>query len=99
MTAESQLYSSQVAFLTKALEELAKKAKLRKAPELFISKNERLASVNVFQNRISVGEHLLSLWAEGKFSDSDVEATLAHEIGHLMDFRRDSKSSKGFSQS
>jgi Zn-dependent protease with chaperone function len=93
LNAESQLYNNQVAFLTKTLEELAKKAKLRKTPDLYISKHERLANVNVFQNRISVGEHLLSLWAEGKFSDSDVEATLAHEIGHLMDFRHDSKSS------
>ncbi|MCW4017627.1 MAG: M48 family metalloprotease [Candidatus Bathyarchaeota archaeon] len=93
MKSKSQLYSNQVAFLTKVLDELARKAKLKKTPELYISKHERLASVNVFQNRISVGEHLLYLWAEGKFSESDVEATLAHEIGHLMDFRRDSKSS------
>jgi Zn-dependent protease with chaperone function len=75
------------------LGELAQKAKLHKAPDVCISKNERFASVNVFQKRISVGEYLLSLWKKGKFSDEDVEATLAHEVGHLMDFRRDSRSS------
>jgi Zn-dependent protease with chaperone function len=35
----------------------------------------------------------LSLWREGKFDEKDIEATIAHEIGHLMDFRRDSRSS------
>jgi Zn-dependent protease with chaperone function len=79
--------------MTQVIEELAKKAKLLRTPELCVSKTERLASVNVFQNRISVGEHLMSLWREGKFDDNDVEATIAHEIGHLMDFRRNSRSS------
>jgi len=92
LTSDSQR-SQQLAFLKQALEELAKKAKLRRTPELFISKHERLASVNIFQNRISIGEHFLSLWNEGKFDDKDVEATIAHEIGHLMDLKRDSRSS------
>src|SRR5512136_2411735 len=74
------------------LGELAQKAKLGKAPDIWISKNERFASVNVFLKRISIGENFLSLWKQGKFSDDDVEATLAHEVGHLMDFRRDSSS-------
>ncbi len=74
------------------MSELAKKAKLKRVPELCISKNERLAHVNIFQRRISVGEYLCSLWKEDKFSDKDIEATLAHEIGHLMDFRRTSGS-------
>ena len=79
--------------MTQTIEELSKKAKLRRVPDLCVTKSERLASVNVFQNRISIGEHLLSMWQEGKFDDKDVEATIAHEIGHLMDFRRDSRSS------
>ena len=74
------------------MQELSKKAKLKKVPELCISKNERLANVNIFQRRISVGEYLCSLWKVDKFSDKDIEATLAHEIGHLMDFRRTSGS-------
>jgi len=89
---ESEDSSEQVAFMKQKLGELAQKAKLGKAPDIWISKNERFASVNVFLKRISVGEYFLSLWKQGKFSDDDVEATLAHEVGHLMDFRRDSSS-------
>ena len=84
--------SEQEAFMKLRMQELATKAKLKRVPELCISKNERLANVNIFQRRISVGEYLCSLWKEGKFSDKDIEATLAHEIGHLMDFRRTSGS-------
>ncbi len=84
--------SEQIAFMQQKVGELSKKAKLSWVPDLWVSKTERLANVNVFQRRISVGESLLSLWREGKFEDSDVEATLAHEIGHLMDFRCDSHS-------
>jgi Zn-dependent protease with chaperone function len=90
---EDQQRSRQIDFLKQTTAELARKVKLRRTPELSISKHERLASVNVFQNRICVGEHFVKLWREGKFSDEDVEATVAHEIGHLMDLRRDSRSS------
>jgi Peptidase family M48 len=84
--------SQQEAFLSQKVTELAEKAKLKRVPELCISKNERLAHVNIFQSRIGVGEYLCSLWKEGKFGDEDVEATLAHEVGHLMDFRSNSGS-------
>ncbi len=72
---------------------LAEKAELSRVPGLHISENERFASVNVFSFHISVGENLLSLWTEGKLDERDVEAAVAHEIGHLMDFRRGSRSS------
>lgn len=85
--------SRQIVFLRQSIEELSRKAKLRRTPEISVSKHERLASVNIFQNRISIGEYFLSLWQEGKFDDNDVEATVAHEIGHLMDLKHDSKSS------
>jgi Zn-dependent protease with chaperone function len=75
------------------LKELSKKACLSSTPELYISKHERLASVNVFQRRITVGEYLITQWCEGKFNDADIEATLAHEVGHLMDIGHGSKSS------
>ena len=69
------------------------KAGLQRVPGLFVSKNERFVSVNVFDFRIGVGENLLSLWEQGVFSDDEVKAAVAHEIGHLMDFRRGSGSS------
>jgi Zn-dependent protease with chaperone function len=93
LTIDVQESSRQFAFMKEKLEEFTKKAKLSKVPELNISKNERLANVNVFQRRISVGENLVSLWHQGKFTDKDIEATLAHEVGHLMDFRSNSSSS------
>ncbi len=88
----SEDFTEQVATVKQQLRELAKKANLHKIPDVSVSKNERFASVNIFQKRISVGTYLLSLWKQGKLSDDDVEATLAHEVGHLMDFRCDSGS-------
>ena len=64
------------------------KAGLQQTPELQISKTERLASVQVFRKQITVGENLLSHWQQGELDEKDVEAVLAHEIGHLMDFNR-----------
>ncbi len=93
MEAKEQGHGLKVAFLEHKTTELAKKAGLRRVPELCVSRNERLANVNIFQNRISVGEHFLRLWGEGKFNEEDAEAILAHEFGHLMDFRRSSSSS------
>jgi Zn-dependent protease with chaperone function len=82
----TEIYSQQEAFMAQKVEELAKKANLKRVPDLCISKNERLANVNIFASRIGVGEYLCSLWRDGKFDEKDVEATLAHEVGHLMDF-------------
>ena len=89
---EVALTDPQLDFMKEKIGELTEKAGFIRAPQLCISKRERLAGVNLFQKRISVGEHLLSLWCRGNFEDKDVEAILAHEIGHLMDFRCDSHS-------
>lgn len=89
----SELRAKQIETLNAMVASLAKKAGLRKIPGLNISGKERFASVNVFSFHVTVGENLLSLWAEGKFSKNDVKATIAHEIGHLMDYRRGSGSS------
>jgi predicted Zn-dependent protease len=72
--------------------ELSDKAKLSKVPKLIVSKGERLASTRVFLNQIIVGEYMLSQWQEGAFSENDVYASLAHEIGHRMDFSRNIRS-------
>jgi Zn-dependent protease with chaperone function len=89
----SDLPIQQVAKLNSMISKLSEKAGLRRVPGLVISKNERFASVNVFSFRIGVGENLLSLWSQGKFDDSDMEAAIAHEIGHLMDFKSGSRTS------
>jgi Zn-dependent protease with chaperone function len=83
--------NQQIITLRMIISQLSEKAGLRRVPELFISKKERFASVNIFQFHICVGENLLSLWAQGKFDESDIEAVVAHEIGHLMDLRGGSR--------
>jgi Zn-dependent protease with chaperone function len=87
------LRAEQVDKLYAMIARLSEKAGLRRIPGLVVSQNERFASVNVFSFRIAVGENLLELWAQRKFEDSEVEAALAHEIGHLMDFKTGSRTS------
>ncbi len=83
----------QLATLNIMISALSRRAGLRRVPELCVSKNEQFVSVNVFAFRISVGERLLSLWAQGVFSEDEVRSAFAHEIGHLIDFGRGSGSS------
>jgi Zn-dependent protease with chaperone function len=90
---DQALRVQQVAALNVMIARLSKKAGLRRVPGLVVSKNERFASVNVFSFRIAVGENLLKVWAQKEFEDGEVEAALAHEIGHLMDFKKDSRTS------
>ena len=86
------MYNQQIAIIEQKIAELCEKAKLEKAPKLKVSKRERLASTSVFRNQITVGTYLLSRWREGAFSENDVYASLAHEIGHRMDFSRNIRS-------
>lgn len=72
---------------------LSRKAGLQRVPGLSVCKSEQFVSVNVFSFRICVGERFLSLWRRGVFSDCEVESAIAHEFGHLMDFRGSSGSS------
>jgi Zn-dependent protease with chaperone function len=87
------LGAHQLTKLNTMISAVSRKAGLQRVPGLFVSKKERFVSVNVFDFRISVGETFLSLWEQGVFSDKEVEAAVAHEIGHLMDFRLGSGSS------
>lgn len=88
----SPVYSQQIAVIEQKIAELSNKAKLNKVPKLIVSKGERLASTRVFLNQVIVGEYMLSQWQEGAFSENDVYASLAHEIGHRMDFSRNIRS-------
>jgi len=82
------MYDQQISIIKQKVEKLAKQAKLKKIPKVKISKKERVASVSVFKREITIGTELLSQWHKGKIDENDVEATLAHEIGHIMDFNR-----------
>jgi Zn-dependent protease with chaperone function len=88
-----QLEKQQVTVIKHKIAELSKKAGLEQTPELQISKTEPLASVQVFRKQITVGENLLSHWQQGELDEKDVEAVLAHEIGHMMDLNRGFRSS------
>jgi Zn-dependent protease with chaperone function len=83
----------QISKLNFMISSLSRKAGLPRVPGLVVSKSERFVNVNVFDYRIGVGENLLSLWAQGLFSEDEVQSAVAHEIGHLMDFKRGSGSS------
>lgn len=83
------LYDQQVNIMKQKVEKLAKKAKFKKTPTLKISKDEHLlAKASILRKKITVGTKLLSQWQKGEIDENDVEVTLAHEIGHLMDFER-----------
>lgn len=82
----------QIAALSAVVLRLSGKAGLRTAPVVVVSSRERFMNINVFSNRISVGENFLGLWSNGEFDEVDVEAVLAHEIGHLIDLRQGSRS-------
>lgn len=82
------MYNHEVALIRQKIDELTGKANLKTPPQLEISQTEKLASIRVFRKQITVGENFLKHWKNGAFDEKDVEATLAHEIGHLMDFSR-----------
>lgn len=83
------LYDQQVNIMKQKVEKLAKKAEFKKIPTLKISKDEHLlAKASILRKKITVGTKLLSQWQKGEIDENDVEVTLAHEIGHLMDFER-----------
>jgi len=85
----STLYDQQVNVIKHKIEKLAKKAEFKKIPTLRISKDEHLvAKASFIRKKITVGTKLLSQWQKGEIDENDVEVTLAHEIGHLMDFER-----------
>ena len=83
------MYDQQVNIMKHKVEKLAKKAGFKKIPTLRISRDEHLlAKASILRKKITVGTKLLSQWQKGEIDESDVEVTLAHEIGHLMDFDR-----------
>ena len=83
------MYDQQVNIVKQKVEKLSKKAVFKKVPILKISKDEHLlAKASVLRKRITIGTKLLSQWQQGEIDENDVEVTLAHEIGHLIDFER-----------
>lgn len=82
------MYKQENAFINQRIEELTKKAKLKKKPKLKKSKSIILASSNCLLNSLYISEHLLAQWQEGIFDERDVDAILAHEFGHFIDYQK-----------
>jgi len=79
----------QVNVLKHLVEKLAKEAGFKETPVLEISNDKHLrAKASIFRKKITVGAELLTQWQNGEIDESDVEVTLAHETGHLIDFDR-----------
>jgi Zn-dependent protease with chaperone function len=86
------MYDQQIILMKQKVDKLARQAKLRKIPKLKISRKEPIAHASFLRKEITIGTKLLAQWQEGKIDETDVEATLAHEIGHLMDYERGARS-------
>jgi len=88
-----ELYAQQVNILKQKVEKLTQRAGFQKEPILKISTDKYLlAKASVLRKKITVGQKLLSQWQQGEIDENDVEVTLAHEMGHLIDFQRKFKS-------
>ncbi len=68
-------------------EVLAKQSDLKKPKVKIIKRNT--TGVNSNTNVLSVDENLLIQWKAGEISEIDVDGTLAHEFGHLIEHSRD----------
>ena len=82
------LYEQQINFLKEKVRKLSKKAMLKKIPTINTSSKVIRAKASFFGKSITFGTRLLEQWKNGEIDESEVEVTLAHEIGHLMDFQR-----------
>jgi len=69
-----------------SLKELATKAGLRKPPALTIAETEEInamAYLSLAGGRVCLTRGLLKAYEDGKLSLSEVQAIIAHEVGHL----------------
>lgn len=63
------------------------KARLKKTPRLKLSDSESIAKAT-FSRDIEVGRKWLSSWEKGEIDENEVDAVLAHEMGHIIDFNK-----------
>ena len=82
------LYEQENAFINQRIEELTKKAKLKKKPRLKKSRSTVLAYFNCFLNSLFISQHLLAQWHIGVLDERDVDAILVHEFGHFIDYQK-----------
>ncbi len=62
------------------------KAGLTKRPKILVKRlDNAVAKISVFGNNILFDENFVIHWSRGDFNEKDVDAVLAHEVGHLID--------------
>jgi len=86
------MYEEEIRICAQVVSNLAKLAKLPEIPNVKFSKRERYAKASFCKCEVMVGKQLFEDLKSGRLNQDDVEVVLAHEVGHLMDFRRKLKS-------
>ena len=82
------IFDNKIAIIKQMVMDLSKKGQLKRVPRVKISKKVEAAETSLWKEEIIIGEKLLYHWRNGEFSEEDIEAILAHEIGHIMDRHR-----------
>jgi len=86
------MYEEEIRICARVVSNLAKLAKLPEIPDVKFSKKERYAKASFCKCEVIVGKQLFEDLKSGRLNQDDIEVVLAHEVGHLMDFRRKLKS-------
>ena len=70
----------------KSLEELSRRAGIKKVPKLMIKETPEINAcsyASLFGNRVSVTKGLMDAYQNGKVEEEELNAILGHELGHI----------------
>lgn len=81
------MYEDLIRKVEQKAEILTKKSGLKQTPKLRVVKGT--TGVNSNTNVLAIDEYLLSQWQDGEISEIDIDGTLAHEFGHLIEHSTD----------
>ncbi|MFQ6055645.1 MAG: M48 family metalloprotease, partial [Methanosarcinales archaeon] len=73
----------------KSLEELSKKAGLKKVPKLMLAETPEINAMtyaSISGNRVCVTRGLMEAYQDGKIDEEELKGILGHEIGHIKNF-------------
>ncbi len=84
------LYEQEIAYIDKKIDEFCQKAQLKKPKRKIFKSASPPANSNSLLNELRISEYLLKRWKNGIISKEDIDATIAHEFGHMIDYREKS---------
>lgn len=88
------LYEKELAHVDNKITEFCQKTGLKK-PKLKMYKYPTPpACANARRNEIAISKNLLERWHNGDIGEPEINYTLAHEFGHLLDHRQKSRFQK-----